>query len=342
MSLHLYKRGKIYHYRGTLGGGKSGYPAERLRGSTGTEEKDLAQRFINDVERNFWKGNRDGPEAILTFARAAIEYRKLGKNTRFLTVVEDYWKETLVRNINSGTVRKGAIVTYPRQSNATRNRQFIIPTMAVINFAASMDLCPLLRVARFPEARTEREPVTLEWCKAFMAHSSPHLGALCCFMFLTGARVSEALRVTWADVDLSIATVWLTHNKTGGDRRQVHMPAMLVAALANIPTNRNPSAQIFPYAGQSSARKPWKAAVDRAGITPLSFHNCRHGFATGLLHKGVDVITIARLGGWKSPDHVLKTYGHARNDRTLTNLLSDTPDDQSAFALDTNEVLSRG
>lgn len=39
----------------------------------------------------------------------------------------------------------------------------------------------------------EKVPATLEWARAFMAEASPHLGALCCFMFLTGTRVSDAL-----------------------------------------------------------------------------------------------------------------------------------------------------
>jgi integrase len=56
----------------------------------------------------------------------------------------------------------------------------------------------------------------------------------------------------------------------------------------------------------------------------LPFHCCRHGFATTLLHKGLDPVTVAKLGGWRTPRHVLETYGHAQEDRTLTNLLSDT------------------
>ncbi|MEZ5763294.1 MAG: hypothetical protein R3D69_02850 [Xanthobacteraceae bacterium] len=35
-----------------------------------------------------------------------------------------------------------------------------------------------------------------------MEHASPHLGALALFMFLTGARISEALSVRWPDIDL--------------------------------------------------------------------------------------------------------------------------------------------
>jgi len=54
----------------------------------------------------------------------------------------------------------------------------------------------------------------------------------------------------------------------------------------------------------------------------LTPHCCRHGFATGLLRAGVDPVTVAKLGGWKSPAHVFATYGHASDDRTLTNRLT--------------------
>jgi len=59
----------------------------------------------------------------------------------------------------------------------------------------------------------------------------------------------------------------------------------------------------------------------------LTFHSCRHGFATGLLRAGVDVVTVAKLGGWKSPAHVFQTYGHANDDVTQTEKLFGTRDD---------------
>lgn len=31
-----------------------------------------------------------------------------------------------------------------------------------------------------------------------------------------------------------------------------------------------------------------------------------------------------RAGYWKSPQHVFSTYGHAREDKTLTDMISDT------------------
>jgi len=39
-------------------------------------------------------------------------------------------------------------------------------------------------------------------------------------------------------------------------------------------------------------------------------------------------VTVAKLGGWKSARHVFETYGHANDNTTLTDLISDTPQTQ--------------
>lgn len=325
MPLILYKRGKIYHYRGTVAG-------RRLRGSTGTSKKAAAERFISDLEDKQWKGHFDGPGAVLTFAQAAILYRNAQKSTRFLEAVENYWQETLVSEIKAGHVHKAAIAIHPKASAATRNRQVIVPTQAIINFAADMELCAHLKVKRFPVVSKKKTPATWDWVSCFMAHANPHLAALCCFMFMTGARIGEAVEVLWKDVDLAKATALIRETKIGSER-VAHLPPALVAAIANIESNRNPDEKVFKYSSRDTVKPQWHKVLRRGAMKqqkPLTFHSCRHGFATALLHKGVDPITVAKLGGWKSPQHVFQTYGHAKEDRTLANLLSDTTETQSS------------
>jgi len=328
MPLTLFKRGKIWHYRGTVAG-------RRLRGSTGTAKKAAAERFVSDLEDKQWKGHFDGPGAVLTFAQAAILYRQAQKPTRFLEKIENYWQDTLVSGIKAGHVHKAAIALYPKASAATRNRQVIAPTQAIINFAAEMELCPHLKVKRFPVVSKKKTPATWEWVQAFMAHANAHLGALCCFMFMTGARVGEAVEVLWGDVDLSAATVLIRETKIGSER-VAHMPPALVAAIANIESNRKPDEKVFKYSSRDTVKPQWNKVLRRGAMKkykPLSFHSCRHGFATALLHKGVDPITVAKLGGWKSPQHVFQTYGHAKEDKRLANLLADTPETQDDDAV---------
>ena len=170
MPIKLYQRGKIWHFRGTVAG-------RRFRGSCKTENKAVAARQIAEIEARQWKCNFDGPEAVLTFAQAALTYRAAGKADRFLPPIEDYFKDTLVKDITAGAIRQMAIELFPNCGNASRNRVAIIPTQAIINHAAELQLCQRIRVKRFKEETKVKEPATLEWVQAFQKHASPQLGA---------------------------------------------------------------------------------------------------------------------------------------------------------------------
>jgi integrase len=318
MPLVIYRRGKIWHYRGTVAG-------RLLRGTTGTEDKARAGRIVNGIENREWQGRLDGPAAVLTFAQAAILYRSAGRSDRHLAKVEDHWRDTPVREITPAAVRAACFVIEPTAGPATRNRHVIVPTQAVINHAAEQDLCPRLRVRRFPVIQRERTPATWEWISAFMAAAlaapanNHRVAALACFMFLTAARISEALAVEWKDIDLAAGKALIRQTKVGRERR-AHLPPELVAALANIPGER--AGRVFGFTSKENCRTQWAGAIRRAGIPVLSYHCCRHGFATSLLHAGIDPVTVAKRGGWKSPAHVFATYGHASDDETVVERLT--------------------
>lgn len=323
MPLKIYRRkgSAVYHYRGTLAG-------HRLRGSSGTSNKETAQRIASSIEDKFWKRGLDGKEKGLTWPKAVALYISSGKSSRFLTKLVKYWGDAKIADINSGSIKQAGIDIYPNAKNSTRNRQVIVPALAVINHCAELNLCPPLRMKRFKVDAEIKKPITQEWIADFRRHASrPDIAALALFMFATGARISEALAVQWADIDLKARKVLIRQTKLGNER-EAHLPASLFVAIANLPRGKKP----FNFAGHSSALKAWEATIKRAGIEPLTFHSCRHGFATGLLRAGIDVVTIAKLGGWKSPAHVFKTYGHANDDVTQTDKLFDTLADTASVS----------
>lgn len=259
----------------------------------------------------------------MTFAQAAMLYRQSGRPERFLRSVEDHWKDTPVKAITAGAVRAASIQMYPNAGPATRNRQAIVPTQAIINHAAELDLCDHIKVKRFTVHKKEKAPATWPWIQAFMAACvKPNLAALAAFMFLTGARISQALAVEWDDVDFQARKVMIRGTGKGDPNRRAHMPPELIAALARIPDER--SGPVFKISSRSNCRTQWAGAIRRAGIKPLSYHSCRHGFATVLLDRGVSPVTVAKRGGWRSPQHVFATYGHDIADEDVTELLTGT------------------
>lgn len=329
MPLRLYKRGGIWHYRGTVA-------KRRLRGSTGTASKDIAQRIAAEAEARQWKGHLDGPASVLTFAQAAMLYRAANKSDRFLRPIEDYWKDTPVKAITAAAIKQSAITLYPTAGSATRNRQAIVPTQAIINHAASHEMCAYMRVKRFPVIKKAKEPATWEWVQRFMAHAgTPGLAALACLMYLTGARISQALAVRWSDVDFHARKVRIVATNKGDDDRFAHMPNELIAALANIPGERND--KVFVFKSRGNIKTQWDGAIRRADIKTLSPHRCRHGFATGLLDKGVSPITVAKRGGWKDPRHVFETYGHDVASVDVTDVLTGTPATQTGRKLNVHK-----
>lgn len=311
MPLKVYKRGKIYHYRGTVAG-------QRLRGSTGLEAREAAAEYAATVEAKARKCRADGAESVLTFDDAAQHYLAAEKPKRFLDLPRAHFKDMLVKDIAPGLVKQAAITIYPTAAAPTRNRQVIVPVQAVINHCAELGLCAPIRVKRFEVEKKEKTPVTLEWVRTFAKQAKPHLGALALFMFGTGARISEALRVRWPDVDLQAGTVLIGQRKTKTERVARLQPEV-VAAMANL--DRHPGRGPFFYLNRSAGIRSWLKACKSAGVPVLSFHACRHGFATSLIRAGVDVPTVAKRGGWKSARLVFETYGHASEDASVVDRL---------------------
>jgi hypothetical protein len=317
MPLRVYRRkgSLIYSYSGTVAG-------RRLRGSTGTTDKERAKRIASTKEGREWDRHLDGPEAVLTFPQAVALYLKAGKPEEYLGKIEDYWKDTKVKEMTRGAIKQSAIEIYPGCSGATWNRQVITPTQAVINHCASLELCSPIKIERFDFEQEIKQPVTLEWLDTFCAHARPKIAALATFLFGTGARISDARRLEWPEIDFQRRAIGIRKTKAK-KQRFAHMPPRLLIALANLPRDEKPFGE-----PESTLRRWWDADIEATakvvqGFDRLTFHSCRHGATTKLLHDKVDVVTIGELVGM-SPQQVLRTYGHAQNDRTLTDKLFDT------------------
>lgn len=232
MPVKVYKRGAVYHYRGTVAG-------RRLRGSTGTADKARAERIAATKEAEQWKCHLDGPGAVLTFAKASILYRAAGKQVKYLAKIEDYWKDTLVKDIKAGAIKQMAIDIYPEASPQTRNRQAITPAQAVINHCAELEMCAPIRVRRFDFEEKIKQPIMIGWLDTFCAHARPVIKALALQMFATAERINEAMRADWADYDFEQRTIRVRDTKNMKERI-AHMPQRLLVALANLPRDQKP------------------------------------------------------------------------------------------------------
>lgn len=300
---NLKKRGDIWHYSFTVDG-------IRHRGSSKTSEKRLAEDIAAKHETRVRRAAVHGEEAVLTFADAVGLYLDAGKDGRFLTPLLKRFDKRLVSSISGPEVRKVARELYPDVVPATLNRQVVTPMRAVINHAADAKKAQPITIKRFKEERKMRPAGSSEWLKVFgeaaKKMNMPETAAIARFMFETAARVSEACRLTWEDVNLQEGWAYLEKTKT--TPRKVFLTRAMVIELANI-RSLHPYL-VFAAANRSTVKKRADKVITQAGMVRLTSHEFgRHGFATEMIVRNdVDVATTADHGGWKSRRLLIDTY----------------------------------
>lgn len=304
--LQLRKRKGVFYAVGTFDG-------KRIRKSLGTRSEATAKEQLAHYEARLWKRHTYGEEAVRTFEETAESYMLQGGEGRFLTPIIQYFKGRPLNTIAPGDVREAAIKLYPHASPATRNRQVIVPTVAVINHGHSRKWCAPIRVELFPVPKSKKhKPVTDQWLDRFMAQCDrdglPHLAALVLFMNQTAARVSEAVNLMGEHVDLENRACVLAKTKTD-EWSLRYLTAELTLRLAAL--GIQPGERVFGYTDRCAVNRRIKAVCKRAGIEPRTTHSVgRHSFATNAIRKGASVKQAMEAGSWKSARLFLETYVH--------------------------------
>jgi len=306
--MHFFKRGEIWWYDFSIDG-------RRIRRSAKTTDRRLAEDKASKDEWQHRSAAVHGTKAVLTFPQAVALYLKDGRDKRYLSPLLARWRNTKVKDITPPEIRQAAIDIYPDAAAATRNRQGIVPARAVINHAAESGLCPHIQVKKFPEVKSTRKRAgSKPWIDLFCANAkTPQIAALARFMFETGARITDAVNLTWNNVDLHERTAYFPKTKNGHEHTAM-LPPQTFIAISNLPRD---GAKVFGFASRHSVTRKWRQTIEAAGITPLSRHEAgRHGFGTEMIvRNGVDISTTAKLGNWKSHRLLSETYAHPENER---------------------------
>jgi len=129
------------------------------------------------------------------------------------------------------------------------------------------------------------------------AARDPLTHALTAFLYATGCRLSEALALTWADLDLEDRTARVKGK--GGKERIVLFGAPVARELEE---RRNGGGRVFEIGARAFQLR--LAALGRRLGFRVTPHVMRHSFATHLILNGADVRVVQEL------------LGHARCDTT--------------------------
>lgn len=302
--LKLYRREKTWWVAGTING-------VRHRESTGHTKEERARQWAAKREWELEQEAVFGTPAVFTFGAALNMYIEGGGEQRFLMPLLDEWGHRLMKDIEPGHVIDLANRLYPDANGGTKNRQVLTPVVAIFRYAAKRGKCAPILVERFEVKKIlKRRTATWAWMGKFASVAKPKLVALALFLASTAARISDALKLEWADVDVVADTALLRDTKNGEDRLVKLLP-IVREALKGLP-RRVGQKHVFQFYDRSDVLRQVRTACKKAGIEYIPTHGFgRRLFATGMNRKGIDPKTAATAGGWKTVRMYMEIYAQA-------------------------------
>lgn len=323
----------------------------RHRASSHTTDKTKARAIETRMRAELLAGNDPSSLPKITLAQAIARYIDAvikPKNNAKVLSADSYLLGRVRRDLGADLlltdITAARIATYRDRllgedlEPATVNR-YLSAFLALLNRSANewgwLRTVPTIKLLRLNNAR-------YRWLNAdeeasLLSHCPSHLADLVVFLIETGARLGEALRLTWADVDLDRQPRGLVKfmKTKSGKPRGVPLTTRARDLLARIRDGQraltihdSDQGRVFLYAGKGRAGKgapltahrsyrnphgSWATAVERAGLGDLHLHDLRHTFASRLVMRGVPILAVSKLLGHASMTMTMR-YAHLAPD----------------------------
>ena len=198
-------------------------------------------------------------------------------------------------------------------SRATVNRHLAL-TRAVIRKAdrewRALTADPTFELYRLRNARTRVLTRTEEARLLVAVRTNLTLHRLIVFLLGTGARLGEALSLTWDRVAMRPNPTATFSETKNGQTRSVPLPPSVSEMLLSLAET---ATHVQVFVGRRGPLKnpgpSFRRACNRAGIEDLRLHDLRHTYASRLVREGVSLLKVARLLGHRST-RMTERYAH--------------------------------
>jgi integrase len=284
----------------------------RVNQSCLTPDKKLASKMLGKIKAEIENDLFEKPRRP-TFAAAAIRYIEAGGERRFIMKLAEYFGAMPLDKIGQAEVDAAAVALYPAATNATRNRQCYSPVSAVLKHAGRAEPLKRPKGARDERRLSWLQPQQVSRLVAAAAARDLEFGLFIGFLIYSGARLSEALAIECTNINLSEAWAYLPSTKNS-EPRLIHLPHVLIAALANHPRGLNRSGKLFRF-GKNGRLYTWLADSARAADVDIpegiSFHIFRHSWAAWMRrYGGLDTSGLLATRAWRDRS-AASVYEHA-------------------------------
>lgn len=168
-----------------------------------------------------------------------------------------------------------------------------------------LDKNPAAKIKMFPEDNKRQRILTATELSKLTAvlkgDRNQMVANVILFLLSTGARLNEALKADWVDIDRKGRTWTIPiRNSKSKKVRRVPLSDAAIRVLDSLGTeSRSPHLFINkrtrkPY---STLSKTWARLREAAGMPDLRVHDLRHNYATMLVNAGVSIYEVKELLG---------------------------------------------
>ena len=293
---------------------------ERVRRSTRTDSKALAQEFHDRLKVELWRIAKLGERPRRTWNEAVVRWLK--EQSHKATIETDRihfrWLDRHLGGKSLDAVTRNVLdrITDAKLaegvSNATVNRVLEVVRAVLrkcVNEWEWLDRAPSIRMLKEPTRRIRF--LTRGEAQRLLAALPEHLADMAAFSLATGLRRANVTGLQWSQVDLVRRTAWV-HPDQAKARKAIAVPLNAEAVvLVRKQLGRHPT-HVFSFKGRPIVQvstKAWYAAQEKAGITDFRWHDLRHTWASWHVQQGTPLFALQELGGWESPEMV-RRYAH--------------------------------
>lgn len=312
----IYKRGKTYWVDISAPSG------ERVRCSTGTEDKVKAQEYHDKIKHELWQVDkleklpeRYFEEMVILVLKSAEGQSSFSDKQIYARYFMGKFKGRKISSITSGEISNSLPEYNPKTkgklSGATKNRYL---AFIMRGFSLARKMGWISNQPYIPRAREAK--VRIRWIErdeaALLVNNLKHtwMKRLVSLALLTGARKSELLTLTWSHVNLQRRIAVITaDNAKSGKARSIPLNDEAIAILTTIPEEGR---YVFSNEGnrrKEISRPDFKQALQKSGIFDFRFHDLRHTWASWHVQSGTPLMVLKALGGWEKIEMVSK-YAH--------------------------------
>jgi integrase len=230
-------------------------------------------------------------------------HKKSWKNDELhFRVLRPFFNGKMLSEITPEQIANFKVARAAEVSNSTTNRDVSFLKMA-LNLAVDwgkLEKNPAARVKMLPEPPSIERILTADETQRLLAAAGPRLKPILVTALGTGMRRGELFALKWVDIDFDHGMIYVRMSKSNKSRKIPVGPTVL-ATLQALPRWSE-----FVFPGQKQGRplqsisRSFKTACADAKIEGFRLHDCRHTYATELLDRGVEIMTVSRILGHSS------------------------------------------